>query len=57
MAKGWAQGKTKHVQMALNIKSAASVSADGPQKCSSEGFNVGAGGQGRHRRVYIMLHR
>ena len=57
MAKGRAQGKTKHVQMALNIKSAASASADGLQKCYFEGFNVGAGGQGQHRRVDIIIHR
>ena len=48
MAKGRAQGKTKHVQMVLNIKSAASVSADGLQKRWFEGFNVDVGGQGRN---------
>ena len=32
MAKGRALGKTKHVQMVLKIKSAASVSANGLQK-------------------------
>ena len=57
MAKRRVQGKTKHVQMALNIKSAASASADGLQKCYFEGFNDGAGGQGRHRCVYIIIHR
>ena len=43
MAKGRAQGKTKHVRMVLNIKSAASVSADGLQKRWFEGFNVDRG--------------
>ena len=32
MSKGRAQNKAKHVQMILNIKSAASVSADGLQR-------------------------
>ena len=46
MAKGRAQGKIKHVQMVLNIKSAASVSANGLQKCWFEGFDVDVAGKG-----------
>ena len=57
MSKGRAQCKTKHVQMVLNIKYAASVSADGLQKCWFEGFNVGAGEQGWHWCMNIMLNR
>ena len=48
MVKGRAQGKNKHVRMVLNINSAASASADGLQKCWFKGFDVGAGGYGRH---------
>ena len=56
MSKGRARCKTKHVQIVLNIKSAASVSADGLQKCWFEGIDLGAGEQGRHRCADIMLN-
>lgn len=37
-------GQDKHVQRTLNIKSEASVSANGLQKCRCEGFALGRGG-------------
>ena len=46
MAKGRAQGKTKHVKMVLIIKSEAPVSFNDLQKCWFEGFDVGWAGMG-----------
>ena len=57
MSKGRAQHKVKHVQIVLNIKYAALVSANGLQKCWFEGFNVGVGKQGWHQHADIMLNR
>jgi len=43
MAKIKAQGKKKHVQQALNIKSVAPVGGDELQVCWCKGFGVGCG--------------
>ena len=56
MAKGKAQGRKKHIQRALSIKSVALVNADGLQKCWCDDKGWDMCNFGWSRIVY-NLHR